>query len=260
MKSLKASVVFSIIRTAFMFRPQIKHNIRYQYSTKICSAAIVKDFGRNFEVPSREYKLHLEDLNAHPHDKRIVFLENDHKYIVEGTPLQYSVTSLISEYFEKFESEITAKKMISGSRWPREGYIHQNGEPYTLEEILQKWDDGGLDSRNRGTWMHFNIESYLNGIDSTASLPEFEQFLQFHRAHIEKKQIQAFRTEWNVFSQKFDLAGSVDFVGQLPDKTFEIIDWKRAKNLENKLVNNFGKRAKYGVYLYIPFSFQLFSA
>ena len=76
-----------------------------------------------------------------------------------------------------------------------------------MEEIIQKWDDNGLDSRNRGTWMHYNIENYLNGINSIANLPEFEQFLQFHRAHIEKKQLQAYRTEWNIFSKQLDLAG-----------------------------------------------------
>ena len=94
---------------------------------------------------------------------------------------------------------------------------------------------------NREHILHL-IENYLNGIDSTANLPEFEQFLQFHQDHIVKKQIQPYRTEWNVFSKKLDLAGSIDFVGQLPDKTFEIIDWKRAKDLKNNLVNNFGKK------------------
>eukprot|EP01035_Chromulina_nebulosa_P036731 gene36731-49521_t len=119
MKSLKVSVVFSLIRSAFMLRPQIQ-SIRYLSSKKFRVAAIVEDFGKNFEVPLRECRLHLEDVNAHPHDERIVFIENDHKYIVEGTPIKYSVTSLISEYFGKFESTKIAKGMISGSRWPRE--------------------------------------------------------------------------------------------------------------------------------------------
>ena len=247
----KAAVVFSMFRNAFMFRPLLKHSIRYQSlstTANIFSSAasvVVEDFGENFMVPLREHKLPLEDLNSHPLDQRIVFIENDHKYIVDGQPMKYSVTGLLPEYFDKFNSSSVAEKMMSKNNWPGEGYKHPNEQPYTLEEILKKWNDNGLDARNRGTWMHFNIESYLNGMDSTASFPpEFEQFLQFHRAHIVDRQIQPFRTEWNVFSKKIDIAGSVDFVGKLPDNTYEIIDWKRSKDLESNLVSNYNKKAK----------------
>jgi hypothetical protein len=40
---------------------------------------------------------------------------------------------------------------------------HPNGEPFTANEIEKQWQDVGLDARNRGTWMHYNIERFFNG-------------------------------------------------------------------------------------------------
>lgn len=52
---------------------------------------------------------------------------------------------------------------------------------------------------------------------------------------------------WNChFDTKFSLlspshTGSVDFVGQLSDGTYCLMDWKRAKNLQEQMGDKFGK-------------------
>lgn len=203
------------------------------------------DFGENFQVPIRDSILPLELTNSHPNDAFVQFFEKDHKYFAFDIPMEYSVTTLIGRYFEKFEALKIAEKMISGSKWPREGYLHQDGQPYSLEDILKQWESIGLFSRNRGTWMHYNIESYLNGLSpASQQMPEFEQFLDFYNSHIVARNMKPFRTEWRIASKELRIAGCVDFICQLPDGTFEIVDWKRAKDLQDKLTNNYGRKAK----------------
>lgn len=52
---------------------------------------------------------------------------------------------------------------MNGSNWPRDGYIDtRTNQPFTPEQIKQKWDNIGEYSRNYGTWVHYNIERYLN--------------------------------------------------------------------------------------------------
>jgi len=92
--------------------------------------------------------------------------------------------------------------------------------------------------------MHFNIEGFLNDLKFSSDIPELSQFQEFYNHHILKSDLQPFRTEWRIAAPDLKLAGSVDFVGQRPDKTYEIIDWKRAKQLEGNLQSLFGKRAK----------------
>jgi hypothetical protein len=62
------------------------------------------------------------------------------------------------------------------------------------------------------------------------------------------KEIDPFRTEWRIAAPDIGLAGSVDFVGRLPDGTYAVMDWKRSKELPNKMDNRnnkYGKNAKY---------------
>ena len=49
----------------------------------------------------------------------------------------------IEKYFDKFNADLIADKMIQGSNWPREGYKTQSGEPFTKSQILEKWDEIG---------------------------------------------------------------------------------------------------------------------
>jgi hypothetical protein len=121
---------------------------------------------------------------------------------------------------------------------------HDNGEPFTAEEIKDAWSANGLEARNRGTYMHYNIEQHVNGLTSANyTFPEMSQFMKFYKKHIIDKGIQPYRSEWRIAAPDFSLAGSVDFVGLNPDGTYTIADWKRAKDLENNLKTNFKEYA-----------------
>lgn len=225
----------------------IKQSVFSRFSTLKNLAIDNIDFSRNDfsnTLPCHGQSLKLEVTNSHPLDKNIIFYESNHSYFINKSKAKYSVTNYIGKYFEKFIPETAVQKMITGPNWPRPGYINEDGVPYTEKEIFEQWDRISLNARNRGTWMHYNIEGYLNDLPTCFDVPELQQFHEFYNENVLKTNLQPYRTEWRIAAPDLKLAGSVDFVGQRPDKTYEIIDWKRAQKLEMSLTSQFGKRAK----------------
>ena len=124
-----------------------------------------KNFGKDFYIEPRTEKLKLELANPHPNDAFISFNEGAHTYTYNKKPLTTSVTQLVGSYFSEFNAEEAVTKMMNGKRWPREEYMKEDGvTPLTKEEIIKKWDSQGEYARNCGTWMHYNIELYLNDL------------------------------------------------------------------------------------------------
>ena len=71
-------------------------------------------------------------------------------------------------------------------------------------------------------------------------------FLKYVRDRLAPKHAEAIRTEWEVFGENIDLAGSIDFVGVVtegPDAGgLWLVDWKRTKELRKKKSSHpFGK-------------------
>lgn len=203
---------------------------------------------KNFQIPyDSKRKLKLKEKNAHIKDELIQFDEESHSYMIENKPVGSSVTQFVDKYFHKFDADAVISAMQSGPNWPRPEYTWK-GEPLTKEQIKKKWDDIGTYSRNRGTWMHYNIESYLNGniiegsFDATL-LSEMNQFYDFEKKELIANNIIPYRTEWIIGSESLQIAGTVDFVGKLPNGKFIIMDWKRSFRLPNSMTNTW-KNAK----------------
>ena len=189
-------------------------------------------FGKDFYIPDRLFHLNLEKKNPHPLDARIQFIDEGHKYLYDGKVLSQSVTGLVKSYSkELFDSDVAIKKMFSGKNWPKAGYIHDDGTPYNASTIKQLWETNNEVARNKGSWMHHNIESLLNGLDiSTDSnkCTEINQFRSFYEKEVVCHDIIPFRTEWRIAAPDLSLGGSVDFVGKCKDGTFALLDWKRS--------------------------------
>lgn len=135
--------------------------------------------------------------------------------------------------------------MVAGKNWPRKEYIWAaTQEPYTSAQIKERWDEIGEYARNRGKWMHFNIERYFNGLQPSMNIVEMSQFMKFKGDVIDRLGILPYRTEWRITAPDLSLGGSVDFLGQAADGSYVIIDWKRSKDLASNLISNYGKRAK----------------
>ena len=208
------------------------------------------NFGKDFAIPPFSSKLLLEELNPHPVDAKIGFNATGHKYTYDNVVMNRSVTELVGECFPKFDEDLIIQKMITGDNWPRDGYVNKKtNKPFNEKEIKRKWASVGDFAANAGTWMHYNIERYFNNLAPAINLPEMEQFLKFKEEIIEKNNITPYRTEWRIAAPDLSLAGSIDFVGLLPDGTYVLMDWKRSKDLHFKLQNGYNKKALYPIEL-----------
>lgn len=193
------------------------------------------DFDLNFQMPSNEPGL-LKHYNAHVRDGRITFHQADHRYEVDGRPTCGSVTSVVHAFTEDFDMDLAIDKMMNSSAWPRADYLRRDGQSMSRTEIKEAWRNNGRISANMGTWAHFLCESFLNRQICMSTCPEMDLFLQY-AASLEG--YAAFRTEWTIFGEDENLAGSIDFVAKKDDGTYLVVDWKRSKDLQRKYSNQF---------------------
>jgi hypothetical protein len=115
----------------------------------------------------------------------------------------------------------------------------------TREQIKKQWSDSCAEASGAGTKMHLDIERYYNAEpvgnlagDAYTPTPglEWDYFHAFETRWRKARGFVPLRTEWLVFKEDLQLAGSIDMVYTKPDGTLAIYDWKRTKELkyENK--------------------------
>ena len=98
----------------------------------------------------------------------------------------------------------------------------------TTDEIKAEWTNNGQRAAHYGTYMHYVFEAYLNGHVVPCS-PEVEMLQKFLCSL--RNNCKAWRTEWLIFAEEEQIAGSIDFVGRRDDGTFILVDWKRTAGL-----------------------------
>ena len=160
----------------------------------------------------------LSSKNHHEKDERIQFSDSDHTYLIDKKNKAVSVTELIGRYFPKFDKEFWANKESIKTGKPK-------------NEILKKWDDLGKKARDLGTELHEQIENFYNSKEYIRS-KELDKFFKFHKNHIQDK-YQPHRTEWRIFDEDKNLAGTVDMVYEKENGELFIFDWKRSKKIIN---------------------------
>jgi hypothetical protein len=176
--------------------------------------------------------LALAAAHPHPRDARVTFVESTHKYYVDGACMGTSVTGLIHGVTrEPFDAEgVAAKLAARPSKKYNAGADPATGalRPLSARAILDMWDA----RRDLGTDLHGKIERHLNGLPvefgppdpATDNRAEFDQFLRWFATC----GLEAYRTEWVIFDEAADVAGSIDFVGRNPvTGQLVIVDWKR---------------------------------
>ena len=160
----------------------------------------------------------LSSKNHHERDERIQFSDSDHTYLIDKKNKAVSVTELIGRYFPKFDKEFWANKESIKTGKPK-------------NEILKKWDELGKKARDLGTELHEQIENFYNSKEYIRS-KEIDKFFKFHKNHIQDK-YQPHRTEWRIFDEDKNLAGTVDMVYEKENGELFIFDWKRSKKIIN---------------------------
>ncbi|CAH6419762.1 Hypothetical protein HVR_LOCUS840 [uncultured virus] len=181
----------------------------------------------------------LSKINHHPRDDNITFQEENHEYTILGMPNKpISVTTLIHEYFPKFNANFVITKMMSAPRWRQSKYFGRD-----KESIKDEWEKSGEDAARQGTIMHKGIEDFLNDISTIEpDTREFALFKTFWTDFLlQYPTLKPYRTEWLVYDEDVGVAGSIDCVMCSGDKLV-ILDWKRSKEIktENKYERGIG--------------------
>jgi hypothetical protein len=170
-------------------------------------------------------------------DDRIAFVENGHKYLVDGLPFKgRSVTAVLKDQFEgeAFEAAVVIRRnLASWRRKPQSKYgavVAGKTDDEAQAAIEAVWND----ANRLGTLTHLVCEQRCNGVEPLesdlaevgAEDAQFRAFLQDYPTLV------PWRTELSVFYSRPD--GSVSIVGQL-DALFKcsetgkllLVDFKR---------------------------------
>lgn len=153
------------------------------------------------------------DLNAHPRDRELQFLPESHTYLWQGREMK-SVTTLIDELFPPFDINEAAARVA----------LRRGLDP---QVVLDEWNFRAEQARTLGTRMHDLIEHYYLGDDSGDDSDAMRLFRIFASRH----PLRPFRTEWRIFHEDYDLAGTLDFLELTPGGSYVIWDWKRSCKL-----------------------------
>jgi ATP-dependent exoDNAse (exonuclease V) beta subunit len=174
----------------------------------------------------------LSFQNKHPRDDSIVFDEPTHTYTVNGVYKGWSsCTGFIHGFFPHFDADAVIQKMMSSPKWPQNKYFGK-----TAKQIKDEWSANGASASSQGTAMHLAIEQFLHGRPdliepSIKKTPEWQYFSNFWRDV--RDDLVPYRSEWEVWSEEYKLAGSIDMVFyQKSTDSYVIYDWKRSKEIK----------------------------
>lgn len=170
------------------------------------------------------------DINVHERDGLLSFDADTHTYFYDGREM-LSVTTLVDDCFPKFDAEYWAERKAA-----KEGV--------TPQIILDRWEREARRARELGTSMHDRIERYYLGEE----LPDDDiDSLRLFRMFAANNRLYPYRTEWRIFHEDYDLAGTLDFLERTPAGTYNIYDWKRSKKLltpDGRIISESPFRAK----------------
>ena len=181
-----------------------------------------------------QYNLNGSNLTFEQ-DNRITFIEESHRYNVEGIGDMTPVSSVIEKFFKPFDAEYWSRRKCYG-------------DEIAAAKLREEWRAKGAFASQAGTFLHKQIENYIKEkihpqtLDCTVSFngdyvnrqqlvniaKEWDYFLQFDK----ETNYSPFRTEWCVYNEKSRIAGTIDLLCCCPDGSYEIYDWKRSNRID----------------------------
>ena len=201
---------------------------------KLSEESESSDMNKN-ALPPRS--LHLALRNSHDRDNRIVFTESSHTYLLDGEhQFPISISGVWSKFFEPFNAERTIDQyFVRWSENPAHKYYGiiqsqraiQRSDADIKTDLIISWKDVGLKASSVGTFIHRQIELYLNAESCEDHLEEMVQFKNFLVEFIIPRGWLPYRTEWSIFDEHKMIAGQLDSLWLEPStNAFHMIDWK----------------------------------
>ncbi|MCG8894676.1 hypothetical protein G1K73_13085 [Tenacibaculum finnmarkense] len=170
----------------------------------------IEDLGKNISFNKK---------NTHKKDSRIKFYSKQHIYTIDNVPAP-SASTIISRFFPEFDIEYWSNRKA-----PQLGM--------SAIEVARMWSDKGKVARDKGTFLHEQIENYYLG-EEYSETEEFNLFKQFLEKHTN---LEPYRSEWRIFDEKHNIAGTIDLLVKNEENGFDIYDWKRSKKIINTFNN-----------------------
>ena len=166
-------------------------------------------------------------------DGRLAFNEEEHIYSLGGVEFS-SVSNIVSKFFREFDAVGISLKKCYGNEL----------EAAKLREV---WESKGSVASQAGTFLHKQIEDYLNGKEipdllcdvcyqgnyvKCSQRLDISREWSYFKAFERNTPFVPFRTEWRIYDADARMAGTLDFVCACPDGTYEIYDWKRSNKID----------------------------
>lgn len=166
-----------------------------------------------------------------PQDKHLSFEPYEHIYLYDGRIQLTAVSNIIKQFFVPFDSiGLSAND------------AHKKGVPQS--KILEEWDYKGAESREIGTFLHAQIESFFSGVPMSTrthfsyngefikvnKTVSIEKEIEYFKKFLKENSITPFRTEWHIFDLEMKIAGTIDLLCRNGDH-FDIYDWKRSRKV-----------------------------
>lgn len=148
--------------------------------------------------------------------------QENHKYILESNPnFKFSsVTEFIHHFFEKFDQEKVARKLIN---------THPKYSGKTVDEVIKEWGKGA----ERGTIVHNELEMFIK-----EKIPPTHQMSVTGVQWVKEKQKNphnTFYSEVIVYSKELGIAGTIDvLVYNSEQDMYHLVDWKTNKRIDKK--------------------------
>lgn len=221
----------------------------------------VTKFVDSFDAPENYDSLKYSELSelsnkwgnkiAHNGGDKVEFLSKDHLYILNDETQLKSVTTLLKEYFPKFNSELVAER-----------YAKKHN--MSIEEVMLDWEEKRVTACDFGTLFHSWAELLLEEDDyeiNTFNEKE-ENYLATLRDFIPslKERYEIIAIEKLLFDADTGIAGTPDIIARsLEDGFLYILDWKTNKSidLDNIWEKGFGVMEGVPNSNYYHYSFQL---
>ena len=168
-------------------------------------------------VIQRTKRFNFESWNSN-----IAFDEESHKYVhpkdETGNAEYISVTTLIERFFPFDLKRYIERKALEEDR--------------TEEDVLIEYLMIRDEASEKGTFLHNQIEYYLKGQEFDSDSKEFELFTNFYNKEIKKRNLIFFDAEKMIYSNKYNVAGTIDCLFKKNEKDeYIMLDWKRSKKL-----------------------------
>ena len=158
-------------------------------------------------------------------DKNMSLDEETHIYSLKNSGIEFtSVTTYISDFFEKFNQLEIAEKLIKTSM----KYAHR-----TVDDIISDWNK----SRDYGTLVHKEIENHINKTSEAKDL-KAKHAIEWLGRFTENRLCDIY-SEKIIFSEQLKIAGTMDILIRLHESDeYIIIDWKTNKKIDTRSFRN----------------------